>query len=234
MPELRENGPYIHPSWLPRLLIGMDHCEYKIWFQAHHYGRTWTKVASDLDSVAYNLRNTDLMKRCATEYDERGYTVTLENQNEFRIQLAGATVSGPMDVVATRDQELVIIDAKAARPSEAYAVQVMLYHDVPAAAGSPHPGHNGNQRDRIRTGTPGQVPDAGPRPHGATTRRPYCRRPRRSGVRGAHHPATGLAASRRGHPLEGQLHRLRGESFQRRWAVRHAPTAMVTHHRGNG
>ncbi len=127
MPALRENGPYIHPSWLPRLLIGMDHCEHKIWFQAHHDSRTWTRVASDFDSVAYNLRHTDLMKRCAREYEERGYSVTLENQNEFRVSLAGATVSGRMDLVATRDQKPVIIDAKAAKPSEAHAVQVMLY-----------------------------------------------------------------------------------------------------------
>ena len=127
MPALRTNGPYIHPSWLPRLLIGMDHCEFKIWFQAHHDGKTWNKVASDFDSVAYNLRHTDLMKRCAREYEERGYTVTLENQNEFRTSLAGATVSGRMDLVATRGKELVIIDAKAAKPSEAHEVQVMLY-----------------------------------------------------------------------------------------------------------
>ena len=32
-----------------------------------------------------------------------------------------------MDLVATRDQELVIIDAKAARPSEAHEIQVILY-----------------------------------------------------------------------------------------------------------
>ncbi|MCY4365167.1 MAG: PD-(D/E)XK nuclease family protein [Chloroflexi bacterium] len=127
MPVLREHGPYIHPSWLPRLLIGMDHCEHKIWFQAHHDGRTWTRVASDFNSVTYNLQHTDLMKRCAQEYEERGYSVTLESQNEFRISLAGATVSGRMDLVATRDQDLVIIDAKAAKPSEAHAVQVMLY-----------------------------------------------------------------------------------------------------------
>ena len=127
MPALRKDGPYIHPSWLPKLLIGMDHCEFKIWFQAHHDGRTWLKVASDFDSVAYNLRHTELMKRCAQEYEERGYTVTIESQNAFRLSLAGATVSGRMDLVATRDDELVIIDAKAAKPSDAHAVQVMLY-----------------------------------------------------------------------------------------------------------
>ena len=32
-----------------------------------------------------------------------------------------------MDLVATGDQELVIIDAKAAQPSQAHAVQVILY-----------------------------------------------------------------------------------------------------------
>ena len=127
MTALRENGPYIHPSWLPKLLVGMDMCEFKIWFQTHHDGRTWTRVNSDFDSVTYNLRHTDLMKRCAREYEERGYSVTLENQNELRIPMAGATVSGRMDLVATRDQELVIIDAKAAKPSEAHAVQVLLY-----------------------------------------------------------------------------------------------------------
>ena len=127
MPALRENGPYIHPSWLPRILIGMDHCEFKIWFQAHHDGRTWPRVPSDFDTVAYNLLHTDLMKRCAREYQERGYSVTLESQNEFRLFLAGATVSGRMDLVATRGDEVVIIDAKAGKPSDAHAVQVMLY-----------------------------------------------------------------------------------------------------------
>ena len=52
------------------------------------------------------------------------YAVILESQNEFRISLAGATVSGRMDLVATRDQELVIIEAKA---SDAHTVRVMLY-----------------------------------------------------------------------------------------------------------
>ena len=33
MPALRENGPYIYPTWLPKLLAGLDWCEWKIWFQ---------------------------------------------------------------------------------------------------------------------------------------------------------------------------------------------------------
>ena len=41
--------------------------------------------------------------------------------------LAGATVSGRMDLVTTRDDELVIIDVKAANPSQAHEIQVILY-----------------------------------------------------------------------------------------------------------
>ena len=66
-------------------------------------------------------------RRLAQEYEERGYTVTVENQNEFRTSLAGATISGRMNLVDTRDQELVIIDAKTAKPSEAHVIQLMLY-----------------------------------------------------------------------------------------------------------
>ena len=84
-------------------------------------------MASEFDSVAYNLRHTDLMKRRAQGYEQRGYTVTVESQNKFRIFMAGATIYGRMDLEATRNHELVIIDAKAAKPSEAHVVHVMLY-----------------------------------------------------------------------------------------------------------
>ncbi len=126
MPVLKEHGPYIHPSWLPKLLVGIDMCEWKIWFQAHHDGRTWTKVASDFDQARYNLWHTDLMKRCAREYEQRGYSVTLESQNEFGIEINAATISGRPDILPTRDDELVIIDAKAAQRSQAHEIQVML------------------------------------------------------------------------------------------------------------
>ena len=127
MPLLRENGPYLHATWLPRLLVGLDHCEWKIWFQAHHDGRSWTRLPSDFDSTAYNLAHTALMRLRARDYEERGFTVRIEHQNEFRVHLAGAAVSGRMDLVASRGEELVIIDAKAARPSQAHQVQVMVY-----------------------------------------------------------------------------------------------------------
>ena len=65
MATLRETGPYIYPTWLPKLLAALDSCEWKIWFQVHHDGRSWDKLPRDCHSTKYNLQHTELMKRCA-------------------------------------------------------------------------------------------------------------------------------------------------------------------------
>ena len=127
MPALRENGPYIYPTWLPKLLAGLDRCEWKIWFQVNHDGRTWEKLDSDFNLARYNIEHTELLRLCTEEYEQRGYTVTVERQNDFRLNLAGATISGRPDLVASRDDETIIVDVKAAKPNLSHEIQVMLY-----------------------------------------------------------------------------------------------------------
>ena len=127
MPALRDVGPYIHPSWLPRILFGMDRCEWEAWFQAHHDGRTWQKLDSGLNQVRYNIIHTEIIRRCAEELELRGFAVAVEHQNDFKVTLQGATISGRPDRVATRNDEAVIVDAKAAQCGQAHEIQVMLY-----------------------------------------------------------------------------------------------------------
>ena len=115
LPALREIGPYVWPTWLPKLLVGLDRCEWKIWFQVHHDGRTWDKLDSDFNLTRYNIEHTELLRLCTEEYEQRGFTVTVERQNEFRLNLAGATISGRPDLVASRDDE------------PGHEIQVMLY-----------------------------------------------------------------------------------------------------------
>ena len=112
-------------------------------------------MASDFDSVAYNLRHTDLMRRCAREYEARGYTVTLESQNEFRLHLAGATVSGRMDLVATRDQESGNHRRQSRQAQRGPRRPGHALHALPAAAGSRHLGENRNRRGILRGGPHG-------------------------------------------------------------------------------
>ena len=89
MAILRETGPYIYPTWLPKLLAGLDRCEWKIWFQVHHDSRSWDKLPSDFDLTRYNLEHTELVCLCTEEYEQRGFTVSVERQNGFRLKLAG-------------------------------------------------------------------------------------------------------------------------------------------------
>ena len=68
-----------------------------------------------------------MVRLCTEKYEQRGFTVSVERQNDFRLQVAGATISGRPDIVAWRDDEAVIVDAKAAKPNPSHEIQVMLY-----------------------------------------------------------------------------------------------------------
>ena len=67
------------------------------------------------------------MRLCTEEYEQRGFTVTVEAQNQFKLYVGDATISGRPDLVALRDGEAVVVDAKAAKPNPSHEIQVMLY-----------------------------------------------------------------------------------------------------------
>ena len=68
-----------------------------------------------------------MVRLCTEEYEQRGFTVTVEAQNQFKLFLENGTISGKPDIVAWRDDEAVIADAKAAKPNPSHEIQVMLY-----------------------------------------------------------------------------------------------------------
>ena len=119
--------PTSGPPWLPKLWAGLNRCEWKIWFQVQHDGNSWEKVESDFDLTRYNIEHTELLRLCTEEYEQRGFTVTVERQNDFKVYAGQATISGRLDLVALRDDEAVIVDAKAAKPNPSHEIQVMLY-----------------------------------------------------------------------------------------------------------
>ena len=98
-----------------------------VYHQVHHDSRSWDKLPNDFDLTRYNLEHTELVRLCTQGYEQRGYTVSVERQNDFRLQLAGATISGRPDIVAWQDDQAVIVDAKAAKPNPSHEIQVMLY-----------------------------------------------------------------------------------------------------------
>ncbi len=124
MPRLREH-PYIWATWLARLLAGEAHCQWAGWFRAHH--QDWAKPRSDFDNTRWMLDHTALLNRERESRESMGYTVYVENQNSFRLKGRYATLAGKPDLIAVKNDDAVIIDAKTGRVSPHHAVQVMIY-----------------------------------------------------------------------------------------------------------
>ena len=130
MPRLRDDGPYIWITWLARLLAGEQNCEWASQFKAHNDARSWERAPSTFDLAGWQIRHTNLLRRCAEKHRQQGYSIALEGQNAFRLKGQTATLAGKPDLVVLRDPErrnAKVIDAKAGNPKTSDQVQVMLY-----------------------------------------------------------------------------------------------------------
>jgi hypothetical protein len=134
VPQLRRNGPYIWVTWLTRLLVGENSCEWAAWFRTQHESWSWEKIPSTFDQVGWQLNHTALLAKVRSQLEDQGEIVFTENQNSFTLRGRTATLGGKPDLIASRGDRGVIIDAKAAQPSPSHHIQVMVYmYAVPIA-----------------------------------------------------------------------------------------------------
>ena len=131
MPQRREH-PYIWATWLPRLLTGENSCEWAVWFKAHYV--EWTKRPSDFDQAQWLLSHTALVNQRIRNWTVGGYDVDVEAQNRSELRGRTATLAGRPDIIAHRENQAVVVDAKTGQESPSHAVQVMIYlYAVPKA-----------------------------------------------------------------------------------------------------
>ena len=131
MPQRREYA-YIWATWLPRLLTGENSCEWAVWFKAHH--RDWVRQPSDFDQAQWLLDHTALVNERIGNWEVGGYDVDVERQNSFALHGRTATLAGRPDIIARREDNGVIVDAKTGHESPSHIVQVMIYlYAVPKA-----------------------------------------------------------------------------------------------------
>ena len=129
---LRREHPYIWATWLPRLLTGENSCEWAVWFKAHH--RDWARQPSDFDQAQWLLDHTALVNERIRNWEVGGFEVDVERQNGFVLRGKSATLAGKPDLIAHRETEAVIVDAKTGHDSPSHIVQVMIYlYAVPKA-----------------------------------------------------------------------------------------------------
>ena len=132
MPAARRKHPYIWATWLPRLLTGENSCEWAIWFKAHY--ADWTRQPSNFDQAKWMLAHTALLNQRRANWEVGGYDVDVEAQNRFELRGRTATLAGRPDIIAHRENDVVIVDAKTGNDSPSHAVQVMIYlYAVPKA-----------------------------------------------------------------------------------------------------
>ena len=73
------------------------------------------------------LDHTALLKERITNREVGGFDVDVEAQNRFELRGKSATLAGRPDLVARRDDEAVIVDAKTGQENPGHVVQVMIY-----------------------------------------------------------------------------------------------------------
>jgi len=119
--------PYIWTTWLTKLLVGEEFCEWGAWFKTHH--QSYNKVPDSFDRTAWQMEHTALLTDILGGLESQQYAIFLERQNYFtaRGKQSGITIGGQPDLIATKGSYGLICDAKTGQPRPSDHIQVMIY-----------------------------------------------------------------------------------------------------------
>ncbi len=117
--------PYIWVTWLSKLLVGEESCEWAAWFKAQH--ESYDKVPSSFNQAAWLMGHTALLGQVRSALESSGHTVFTERQNKFTLKGRAATLGGQADLIGTSGRSGLILDAKTGTPKTSDHVQVMIY-----------------------------------------------------------------------------------------------------------
>lgn len=131
MASRRSGLPYIHATWLAKVLAGAR-CRWSYWFRANFSHVKFEEQASSL--AEWNRNHTELMARRQQELEEAGWTCSVEETNKFRMAGQTAVVGGKPDLVATLEaipnrhgRRVLVVDGKTGRRRDSDIEQVLIY-----------------------------------------------------------------------------------------------------------
>ena len=122
--------PYVWATYLPKIMTGEDVCEWKPQFKTHHYANSYPKVETGFDLAKWQLEHTDLLRREFDNLTPIWTSVTMENQNSFKLGKEGkntAILAGKPDIIAVTGTSGLVVDVKAASKSVSHQIQVLIY-----------------------------------------------------------------------------------------------------------
>jgi hypothetical protein len=121
---VRRASPYVWATWLSKLLVGDQSCEWAAWFRTHH--ERYDKAPSNFDATGWRLAHTALLDRKYRQLVEAGECVRIEGQNKFILPGRCATLGGRPDLIGLNGAGT-ICDVKTGQPKPSDHVQVMIY-----------------------------------------------------------------------------------------------------------
>jgi hypothetical protein len=116
--------PYVWVSWITKLLAGESSCLWSAWLRAHHQT---AKAPNNFDMGSWQLEHSAMLRTTAAHQEKEGYSVFTESQNTFALKGKVGTLSGKPDVVAVKEMEGWVTDAKTGSPKASDRIQVMIY-----------------------------------------------------------------------------------------------------------
>lgn len=125
MAETRYGLPFIWVTWITGLLSGDKHCAFAPWYRAHF--KYQKREDPTFDSAAWSATHNAMVQQRKTQLEAEGWSVTLENQNAFKLQGRTALLSGKQDLIATRSGDTRVIDCKSGKQRDSDWWQVLTY-----------------------------------------------------------------------------------------------------------
>lgn len=118
--------PHVPVSYITKLMAGEAHCEWSAWFRSVHFfdkrpGR------GDYSTSDHKVKHTKMLRRQKAELEAEGFTVTVEDANDFKVPGTYANLSCKPDIIAIRDDESLIVDLKSGVPYASHELQVRIY-----------------------------------------------------------------------------------------------------------
>ena len=158
----KRDGVFVWITWLARVMVGEQNCEWASWFKAHY--ENYDKAASDFDTAKWNIDHTRRLRQLRLERSKLGERVFIEGENAIRLTLpSGVVLAGKPDLITLPAGPLItlgvgqptIYDVKTGRERCSDRIQVMLYMHlaplaIPAYAGTRPAGcvvYNGSKVD---------------------------------------------------------------------------------------
>jgi PD-(D/E)XK nuclease superfamily len=118
-------SPYIHATWLAKLMAGDVRCSFQYWFQTHN--QLTQKQPELFESAGWMISHTRMLEELCQTLEAQGSKPLKEFEFNLRGLPCEALIGGKIDCLAVNGTQATVYDCKTGHPYLHHQVQVMIY-----------------------------------------------------------------------------------------------------------